>query len=181
MVYPTAFEVWNREMERLLPAMALNSEYAYPREDQTLYVGCGRRIPFADGWCLDSDPAMGEGMSHFVAGDMLALPFEDGAFRWALSSHTLEHVSEQDCAQALMEQGRVVAVGGLVGAIVPDVRWTAGLDPTHVREWRQDEFVDAHQAINREVDGTVTLQLELIAQGVAEPNYSFFAVWRRVQ
>lgn len=173
MVYPTAFPTWNHEMERLLTMMAHLNEYIYPPQDQTLYVGCGRRIPFADGWCLDSDPAMGEGMSHFVAGDMLALPFENGVFKWAISSHTLEHVDELSQEQALIEQARVVAVGGLVGAIVPDVRWTAGLDPTHQKEWQQEDFVARF--------ATVGLCLDLVESGVAESNYSFFAVWRRVQ
>lgn len=176
-VLPTAFAVWNREMTVLLDAMhqihAERTKDDPPIPQNILYVGCGRRLPFHDCWCVDLDPNVGEGIPHFKHADALSLPFEDARFSWSLSSHTLEHLD--DCRAALCEQCRVVKLGGLVGAIVPDVRWTKGLDPDHKREWSLDEFASEHALVSKVNKGLMGLKL----WGVAESSYSFFCVWQR--
>lgn len=170
-VFPTQFTVWNTEMEKLLGAVNQYQQTINPAA--TLYVGCGRRIPFKEAWNVDLDPNMGEGMEHFKCADMRELPFDDEAFSLVLSSHTLEHVSYEDCRKALKEQCRVVKVGGIVGAIVPDIRWTKGLDSTHLREYTQEEFVSLFRFING------FGQMTMVTHGEAQPEYSFYVVWRR--
>lgn len=169
-IYPTRFEIWNTEIEALERLLNKHTQLSYDQTD-ILYVGCGRRIPFEHCWCVDNDPNMGLGINNFVCADMLKLPFDAGRFALALSSHTLEHVSEDNCTTALLEQARVVKPRGLVGAIVPDRRWTAGADPTHIREWVHDEFVEAHKNLPG---------LELIDHSEAQHEYSFTVLWRRL-
>jgi SAM-dependent methyltransferase len=168
--YPNSgYPQWDNEMGLLLNA--LRTRYypkQEPRPDHVLYVGCGRRLPYKDCYCVDLDPNVGDGIEHFTHADAHALPFTDGQFAWVLSSHTLEHL--HSCEAALLEQARVVEQGGLVGAIVPDVRWTGGLDATHVREYTKEEFEGLYASLPK---------LELIASGEASKEYSFFVVWRK--
>lgn len=173
-VYPTTFDVWNEEIKRLCAAMAkFYTKGVKVEEEDVCYVGCGRRLPFGRAYCSDIDPAVGEGIAHFEAADVTKLPYIAGRFLWVMSSHTLEHVA--DAQAALKEQLRVVTLGGVVGAVVPDVRWTAGLDPTHIKEWQRDEFAEAMAVVE-----AGPLRMELRVCDEAQPNYSFLAVWERV-
>lgn len=176
MVYPTAFDLWNREMEKLVALMAHNWDVGLVVLDENvLHIGSGRRIPFAGCWNVDLDPNVGRDMQHFVCAPATELPFKDNEFFWSITSHVLEHLSWQDCTIALQEQLRVVRNGGIVGAIVPDVRYTRGLDPTHIREWEYEEFL---AAFGRVYATNSADHLVLVSHDIAEPNYSFLCVWR---
>ena len=173
----TGYPIWNREMTALLDAMRVRYKSAIiqpgvldPPHDRILYVGCGRRLPFIDCWCCDLDPQVGQGIEHFVHADAHDLPFEDNTFDWVLSSHTIEHLTDQETA--IGEMVRVTRVGGLIGAILPDVRWTGGRDPDHKREWSLDAFADQFRAGITSGDA-----YRLVASDVAEPEYSFIACW----
>ena len=96
-------------------------------------------------WCLDTDGLMGEispyNSSARVPGKMKIdasqpLPFGDGTFNLAISSHVFEHL-HGDPVGILREWLRVVKPGGAVGMIIPDNDYfdVMASDPTHVRAW----------------------------------------------
>ena len=142
--------------------------------ERTLTVGCGRRLFSRRGVRTDIDPSVGQGMANFLRADTQSLPFKDNSFDCVLSSHVLEHLTQEGCRNALAEQHRVVVNGGMVAAVVPDVRWTAGRDPTHLREYTQEEFCSIFES-------TVSPRgtLRLVGAGQARSHYSFYVIWQK--
>jgi SAM-dependent methyltransferase len=74
-----------------------------------------------------------------LAGDVRALPFEDGTFDLVVSFETIEHVEEPE--RALGELARVAAPGGLVVVSTPNSRQYLVENEFHVREFDHAEFV----------------------------------------
>jgi len=77
--------------------------------------------------CLDiSERILREAVNHaggdaalaFTAGDGLRLPFGDGAFDVAHTSHTLHHFTDEDAAAFLREMARVSRVGLVANDLV---------------------------------------------------------------
>jgi SAM-dependent methyltransferase len=98
---------------------------------------------------VDLDPATVEHARtrHGIdarAGDVRALPFEDGSFDLVVSFETIEHVEEPE--RALDELARVVAPDGLVVVSTPNSRQYLVENPFHVREFEHAEFVELLQA-----------------------------------
>ena len=165
--YPTPYPVWNREWEAL--QRSLESFVGAIEWSNVLYVGCGRRLPNLDVVAVDLDPNVGEGIPNFYCADAEDLPFENNTFDLVVSSHTIEHLHNQH--KGISEQARVCKKDGLVGAIIPDRRWTAGMDSTHTREFSLDEFVGEFKTVSG---------LMLMDYGIAENHYSFYVVFRKV-
>lgn len=116
----------------------------------------------------------------------VALPFEDGAFDYVFTCHTLEHFP--DPVAALREWLRVVKPGGYVCSVIPDTRYTKAqnTDRTpHYFEWAPREFLtDVLQlkwpGLWYEAQGPVPrLNAELVALTEACPSWSFAVVLRR--
>lgn len=58
-----------------------------------------------------------------VNADMWDLPYPDDSVEAIYSSHALEHVGKFEVMPTLMEWKRVLAPGGVVEIIVPDLEW----------------------------------------------------------
>lgn len=120
-----------------------------------------------------------------VRGRAESLPFADGSFDFVITSHLLEHL--QDTRGALLEWLRVVKVGGYVVNIIPDVRFTHGMntDATpHLHEWGPNEFL---REILECPIGDMWYKVAPFRWGTAEvvsfdealPGWSFHCVLRR--
>lgn len=167
-VYPTPYDVWNREW--IVLQRSLESFYGAIQDwSKVLYVGCGRRLPNIDVVAIDLDPYVGEGIPNFHCADAENLPFEDNIFDLVVSSHTIEHLTDQ--YKGISEQARVCKKDGLVGAVIPDVRYTAGMDSSHTREWAMDDFIEEFKTVSG---------IMLIDYGIAENRYSFYCVWTKI-
>jgi SAM-dependent methyltransferase len=93
----------------------------------------------------EADPAM---TARAVRGDLLALPFPDGAFDVVMASEVLEHIPADELAMA--EIARVVRPGGRVAVTVPRfwperVCWALSREyhdvaGGHVRIYRGDDL-----------------------------------------
>lgn len=82
-----------------------------------LNVGCGST--FHPQWVnIDFHAAS----SEVIACDIRrGLPFEDGTFQACYSSHVLEHLTPPEGARLLLEAHRVLAPGGVLRVVVPDL------------------------------------------------------------
>lgn len=82
-----------------------------------LNLGCGDHI--IPGWVnADNDPDK----NPDVVADALCLPWEDNYFSQVLLCHTLEHFELYDVPKVLNEVRRVLAPGGQVLVICPDIQ-----------------------------------------------------------
>lgn len=82
-----------------------------------LNVGCGGR--FHPAWVnVDAVPASPEVQAVDVRA---GLPFGDGEFAVVYSSHVLEHLDVNEAAGLLKQMHRVLAPGGIVRIVVPDL------------------------------------------------------------
>jgi SAM-dependent methyltransferase len=100
--------------------------------------GAGGRTFSPDVVRLDRRPDS----SRQIGADACALPFSDATFDFVLTSHLIEHLARPRAA--LDEWLRVVRPGGHVISIIPDTRFTRGMntDPTpHLHEWSPGSFL----------------------------------------
>lgn len=82
-----------------------------------LNVGCGAR--FHPAWVnVDAVPASPEVRAIDVRA---GLPFGDREFAAVYSSHVLEHLAADEAAELLKQMYRVLAPGGVVRVVVPDL------------------------------------------------------------
>lgn len=117
-----------------------------------LNVGCGAR--FHPAWVnVDAVPASPEVRAIDVRA---GLPFGDGEFAAVYSSHVLEHLAVDDAAALLKQIHRVLAPGGIVRVVVPDLEAIA-------REYLRtlDELRSGNPAAEAEYDW---IMLELLDQ-----------------
>jgi len=156
--YPTAFVTWNQEADSVMSFL----------HGKGVDVGCGVRSLHKDMVRVDANPDV---RPQHVA-DATALPFEDGTFDFMWSSHNLEH--NVDTLAVIREARRVVKPGGYLVYIIPDKRYTAGLDPTHQHEWEPPEFIFGGEGWS----GSRIPGLLLVSYGVAGPKWSFHVVYQ---
>lgn len=115
-----------------------------------------KHVPGLDYLGTDLSPRRYRHVPNFMPADLMALPFDDGAFDVVICSHVLEHVP--DDATAMAELFRVTRPGGVTLALTPfatDDRPTdedeTVTDPAererrfgqwdHVRLYHRDDFV----------------------------------------
>lgn len=151
--FPTEFSVWNEEAVSVITFLG----------GKGVDVGCGVRSLREDVVRVDKNP---EVKPDHVA-DAAKLPFEDGKFDFMWSSHNLEHSA--DTLAVILEAQRVVKAGGYLVFIIPDKRYTAGLDPTHQHEWEPQEFIEPYKLLPG---------LQLVDFGRAGKNWSFRVVYQ---
>ena len=103
---------------------------------QMLNIGCGRRY-HADWINLD----LTSRDASVVQWDITkGLPFADNALRAVYHSHVLEHLRPGDGERLMAECFRVLAPGGVLRVVVPDLEKIAELYlDTHCQAWRGDD------------------------------------------
>ena len=93
------------------------------RNLQQLNLGCGQR--FLPHWTnldfVGQEPSV---RSHDLR---KPLPFQDGRFAIVYHSHVLEHLTQHDARRLLRECHRVLAPGGVLRVVVPDLEQKARL------------------------------------------------------
>lgn len=154
--FPTTFEVWNNEAAAVMPYITLS--------ENGIDVGCGRRSLHAAMFRVDKNPVV---QPDLVADAQDLAAVESDTYDYYWSSHNIEHCP--DTAAVLREAARVVKPGGYVVLIIPDKRFTAGLDPTHVHEWTPQEYI---QEWHRPAG------LQLVDFGIAAAEWSFRVVYQ---
>ncbi|NLS78859.1 MAG: methyltransferase domain-containing protein [Chloroflexi bacterium] len=154
--FPTAFETWNAEAQAVLSYVTISPD--------GIDVGCGRRSLHQAMFRVDKNPAVEPDLVA-DAQDLSAVPTASYDYYW--SSHNIEHCP--DTAAVLREAARVVKPGGYVVLIIPDQRYTAGRDPTHVHEWLPEEYIGAWAR---------PAGLQLADFGVAGREWSFRVVYQ---
>lgn len=97
--------------------------YLAQAREPKLHIGCGRHL--IDGW-LNSD------LSHCSESILLLdatrrFPFSDNTFAYVYSEHMLEHLVLQDGMAMLGECHRVLAPGGKLRIVVPDLAFLIDL------------------------------------------------------
>jgi predicted SAM-dependent methyltransferase len=88
--------------------------------DRRLNVGCGMS-PLADWTNLDADPERADADIYADALEHLQL-CDDAAYDDIYAGHFLEHLDAMNAATFLAECYRVLAPGGRLGIVVPDMR-----------------------------------------------------------
>jgi glycosyltransferase involved in cell wall biosynthesis len=154
--YPTKFEVWNAEASSVLPYVTISAD--------GIDVGCGRRSLHQAMYRVDKNPAV---EPDLVADAQNLEGVESAKFDYYWSSHNIEHCP--DTAAVLREAARVVKPGGYVVLIIPDKRYTEGRDPTHVHEWKPEEYIGPWAS---------PAGLQLLDFGVAGHEWSFRVVYQ---
>jgi SAM-dependent methyltransferase len=103
-----------------------------------LNVGCGTHRAPKPWWNVDVHEGDDVWPDQVVeAGE--PLPFDDGSCERVLASHVLEHVPWEDVPAFVTDLGRVLAPGGELLVVGPDVyktlwAWRRGLEPWHIVE-----------------------------------------------
>ncbi len=95
----------------------------HPPADAPVNLGCGAR--YLPGWLNLDLAAHAEGVVVFDLRE--ALPLPDASTPFVYSSHLLEHLAPDDAERLVREIARVLAPGGIVRLVVPDLeilaRW----------------------------------------------------------
>ena len=106
-----------------------------------LNLGCGRRYHSA--WTnldLESDDL--EVISHDIT---QGIPFEKASFDAVYHSHVLEHLNPVEGRQLIQECYRVLAPGGVLRVVVPDLERIARLYlENHQQAWDGDEVASVN-------------------------------------
>ncbi len=106
-----------------------------------LNLGCGRRYHSA--WTnldLESDDL--EVISHDIT---QGIPFETASFDAVYHSHVLEHLNPAEGRQLIQECYRVLAPGGVLRVVVPDLERIARLYlENHQQAWDGDEVASVN-------------------------------------
>ena len=152
--FPTKFEVWNQEFIAV-------RKYAV---GQGADIGCGVRSPNMGMYRIDLSPDV---FPDLVADAIDLSAVQDETFNWVWASHQVEH--NEDWRKALSEMIRICKTDGHVLLIIPDRRWTAGLDPTHKHEWTLAEFLSQEMPKGAAIVG----------YGVAGRNWSFWVAYKK--
>ena len=166
--YPSQNDnMWNQEVTALLPWLF----------GKGVDVCCGSRSIFTEDVRVDYDKRVKP--DYVVSGDIL--PFEDGQFDYLYAIHALEHVA--DTKKTLLEWTRVVRPGGIVAIVHPDVEFTGVQKPQgenpddnpyneHKEERTHKQFIDWFKKSG-------IRELEILSDGVACGNWSFFVVFKK--
>lgn len=134
-----------------------------------LNVGCGRRA-HPDWTNLDLIAATPE---VIVADLRTGIPFADGAFQAVYHSHVLEHFSKDGASAFLAECRRVLASGGILRVVVPDLERIARL------------YLDCLERASKGIEGAAAnydwMMLELYDQTVREQGGGAMFEWFKQQ
>jgi len=77
-----------------------------------------------DDW-LTLDHKVREGSSTSLVGEASSIPLDDGSCETVFCSHMFEHIPHVRLEGILLEFNRVVAIGGVVRILVPDIERVA--------------------------------------------------------
>jgi len=81
------------------------------------------RLPLVGRWYTKNNRRFPDGVRY---GDVVkGLPIAAGSCAGVYASHVLEHLALDDCRRALREAYRILAPGGIVRIVVPDLRTAA--------------------------------------------------------
>src|SRR3990167_624776 len=145
--------------------------------------GAGNRTLRADTLCAD----LFADVRPDVQCHATALPFRANAFDYVCNAHLLEHLA--DTRAAICEWLRVVRPGGVVAMIIPDTRWTRGMNTDrtpHLHEWAPGDF--CQRVLGWPVDGAdwwrsqrplTWCEASVEALQVACPAWSFSVILRK--
>ncbi|MET0251902.1 MAG: methyltransferase domain-containing protein [Novosphingobium sp.] len=130
--------VWVRDnlaapAKRVLAPMEVR-RYLSRHDEPRLNIGCGgNRLP---GWLnVDRFPPFGVTFMDATT----RLPFDDGTFAAVLCEHMIEHVPKSDAIHLLGELARILAPGGAVRIVTPDLGWLASRVLAPVPDGAPDE------------------------------------------
>lgn len=135
---------------------------AYPLHEvslsRRLNIGCGRR--YHDDWTnLDLESNDPDVIQHDIT---KGVPFEENHFDSVYHSHVLEHLTPEQGRRLIEECYRVLAPGGILRIVVPDLERIARLYlETHDEAWIGDESSRNHYD---------WMKLELLDQLVREKS-----------
>jgi SAM-dependent methyltransferase len=143
-------------------------------------IGCGHRKVTPECIGVDIIPAGERGQHGVVAGKVSVADihasgddlsaFKDGELDFVVSKHNLEHYV--DLIKTLREWKRVLRMGGVLAAVVPDERSgdTIFLDPTHKHCFTPESLTSLIELLGLKVEKSE----------VVVPNWSFMIVARRI-
>jgi SAM-dependent methyltransferase len=124
------------------------------------------------------------GVADFVEGDLLALPFPNGAFDLVSCFEAIEHVA--DPHRALDELARVLAPGGLLLVSSPNRGLYPEGNPFHLHELTAQELEDALRArfaqvrLHRQDAHAASLVADAQAHTAPDPEVEIAASVRRL-
>ena len=102
------------------------------------------------------------------------LPFDDQSASFVYCAHLLEHVRYNDQAPVLLSEiHRILAPGGVVRFVVPDLRklWTAYANRDHAFFEARSEFYPLHPGFDD--DGIASLDYLLLFSGAARQTLNY--------
>ena len=128
----------------------MNQNAKHP-DQRRLNVGCGAH--YHKDWCNIDLVALGkEVISHDIR---QGLPFADNSFDAVYHSHVLEHLNPEQGEKLIRECGRVLAPGGILRVVVPDLEritrlyldmldraWVGNPEAEENYEWMKLELLD---------------------------------------
>jgi predicted SAM-dependent methyltransferase len=88
-------------------------------------MGCGKTVWEFEGEGTPLRVDIREDVNPDFRCDIADTPFEDGQFEIVFSSHTLEHNSRSKVPKVLKEWIRILAEGGELRIVVPNLEWAA--------------------------------------------------------
>lgn len=125
--------------------------YLKQPEERRLNVGCGAH--YHPDWCnIDLVASSKDVIQHDIR---QGLPFADNSFDAVYHSHVLEHLTPQQGEKLIRECGRILAPGGILRIVVPDLEritrlylkmldqaWDGSSESEENYEWMKLELLD---------------------------------------
>ena len=170
IVYPDiSSSLWTREVEKLLPFLS----------GKGVDVGSARRVVFQDQIRVDLDNRHDPDVC--CSGD--DLPFEEGKFDYLTSIHSFEHFENQ--VKMLNEWVRVIRKNGIIAIVHPDVDYTGIQKPAsanpdknpHNKHYHERNLKQWLEWFNSQGFGN----LKILDTGEACPNWSFYAIIKKIE
>jgi len=182
---------WGWEFERNCILNAVSNQLG-TLDGNSLDLGCGSKKAYR--WSIGVDICRGptqpwgySSSAEFIWDLNKPLPFADNIFDWISCIHTLEHLNNPN--NFLLECLRVLKAGGLLGLIIPDVRFVQkigerGGDITHKFDWTPETFIKflgEHRDIMKEYykDKTNQYGWELYQYDTLKNDWSFEVILRK--
>lgn len=163
--------MWKMEAECLLPWFT----------GKGVDIGCGMRSIAKDVVRCDFDKSVKPDV--LCSGDKT--PFKDGEFDYVCSIHSFEHL--KDAKTTLTEWLRIVKVGGIIGIVHPDIRYTKKQNPEvdnpGLRENPYNRHYHEHDNESFMVMLTEwgDLPFSVVDYGMACSSWSFYAIIKKTK
>lgn len=139
-----------------------------------LEPGCGQIIsPFCigiDNYAGSDHPVYGGGYYPHVRCMGEVLSFKNDVFDFIISHHSLEHMCNTE--RTLREWLRVLKDGGKIVIVMPDKRCPYYKDPSHMKEFAPDEFIDLLKRIEN---------IKILEHNTLKNYFSFNTVIEKVK